>query len=163
MITEDDIKKAWNEYYRYREDNFGGPGNGCDDYRDIPAEIINKLRVLEDTARKIQKEYDKQQGYVDNDVFKFRIDLKSHYIEKTIYTQPFPEYPPLGASNEEYRKFYDDQEDLVQEKYFTKERIQELKDYFCKLIQEDENPFYISCVDKDSGYRVTEKDLFNLD
>jgi len=164
VITNDDVSKAWHEYYQYIEDNFDGPGNGCDDYRDLPAENINKLRVLEDTARKLQKEYDESQQYVPNDVWKFRIDLKSHYTEKTIYTQPFPDFPLSEyKSAEQVQKFYDNQEDLVQEKYFTKERIQELKDYFCKLIQEDENPFYISCVDKDGGYRVTEKDLFKLD
>ena len=164
MITEDDIKKAWNEYYRFKEDHFGGPGSGCDDYRDIPDEVFKKRRELEEKVKKLQKEYDKQQGYVDNDVFKFRIDLKSHYTEKTIYTKPFPDFPLNEyKSEEQVQKFYEDQEDLVQEKYFTKECIQELKDYFCKLIQEDENPFYISCVDKDGGYRVTEKDLFNLD
>ena len=106
----------------------------------------------------------KEKEYVDNDVWTFQIDLKNHYTEKTIYTKPFPDFP-LGEykSDEQVQKFYDDQEDLVQEKYFTKERIQELKDYFCKLIQEDENPFYISCVDKDGGYNVTEDMLFNID
>ena len=102
--------------------------------------------------------------YVDNDVWKFRIDLKNDYVEKTIYTKPFPDFPLSEyKSSEQVRKFYDDQEDLVQEKYFTPERIQELKDYFCKLIQEDENPFYICCVDKDGGYNVTEDQLFDLE
>jgi len=102
--------------------------------------------------------------YVDNDVWKFKIDLKNNYVEKTIYTKPLPDFP-IGEykSEEQVQKFYDDQENLVQEKYFTKERIQELKDYFCKLIQEDENPFYICCVDKDGGYNVTKDQLFSLD
>lgn len=234
MITEDDIKKAWNEYYHFKEDYFGGPGNGCDDYRDIPDEVFKKRRELEEKVKKLQKEYDEflkssktiikknsdgtyyitdlngnyykvhvkigsheqtielkrdltfgdiqdiqlqygikpinydeikeENTYVDNDVFKFRIDLKNSGTEKTIYTKPFPDFPlDEYKSAEQVQKFYDGQEDLVQEKYFTKERIQELKDYFCKLIQEDENPFYISCIDKDGGYNVTEKDLFNLD
>ena len=60
--------------------------------------------------------------YVPNDVWKFRINLKNNYVEQTIYTQPFPDFP-LGEykSAEQVQKFYDDQEDLVQEKYFTKE------------------------------------------
>ena len=105
-----------------------------------------------------------EKKYVDNDVWKFRIDLKNNYTEKTIYTHSFPDFP-LGEyeSDEQVQKFYDDQEDLVQERYFTKDRIQELKDYFCKLIQEDENPFYIACIDKDGGYNVTEEELFDLD
>ena len=104
--------------------------------------------------------------YVDNDVFQFRIQVDKDLFGKeiTVYTKPFPDFP-LGEykSEEQVQKFYNDQEDLVQKKYFTKERIQELKDYFCKLIQEDENPFYICCVDKDDGYLVTEKELFNVD
>lgn len=106
----------------------------------------------------------KNKKYVDYDVWKFRINLKNNYIEKTIYTYQFPEFPPCEyKSEEQVQKFYDDQEDFVQKKYFTKERIQELKDYFCKLIQEDENPFYICCVNKDSGYNVIEDQLFNLE
>ncbi len=31
------------------------------------------------------------------------------------------------------------------------------------MITGNEKPFYIYCVDKDSGYNITEKDLFNLD
>lgn len=164
MVTKEEVNKAWHEYYNYRDDLYSDSGNGCDDGRDLPAENINKLRLLEDTARKLQKEYDESRHYVDNNVWKFRIDLKNHYTEKTIYTQPFPDFP-LGEykSEEQVQKFYDDQEDLVQEKYFTPERIQEFKDYFCKLIQEDENPFYISCVDTDSGWNVTEEQLFKLD
>ena len=164
MVTKEQVDKAWKEWNDYKEKHFSGPGNGCDDYRDIPDEVFRKKRELEDKARKLQREYDEAQHYVDNDVWKFRIDLKNNYVEKTIYTQPFPEFP-IGEykSEEQVQKFYDDQEDLVQEKYFTKERIQELKDYFCKLIQEDENPFYICCVDKDGGYNVTEEQLFNLE
>jgi len=29
------IDNAWRDYYNYRSELFGGPGNGCDDYRDI--------------------------------------------------------------------------------------------------------------------------------
>ena len=53
MITEDKVKKAWQEYYDYKERHFGGPGNGCDDYRDIPDEVFKKKRELEE---KMQKE-----------------------------------------------------------------------------------------------------------
>ena len=72
MITEDKVKKAWQEYYDYKERHFGGPGNGCDDYRDIPDEVFKKKRELEEKARKLQKEYNESQHFVDNDVFKFK-------------------------------------------------------------------------------------------
>lgn len=110
----------------------------------------------------------KDKKYVDNDVWRYRISLnwETDSVEKTIYTKPFPDYYELPVekrltmSPEEY---WDWQEDLVKEKYFTKERIQEYKDYFCKLIQESENPFDIACVDTDGGYNVTEEQLFNLE
>lgn len=55
MIAEDKVKKAWQEYYDYKERHFGGPGNGCDDYRDIPDEVFKKKRELEEKARKLQR------------------------------------------------------------------------------------------------------------
>ncbi len=104
--------------------------------------------------------------YVDNDVFRFRISLKNELDldDITIYTKPFPDFP-IGEykSNEQVQKFYDDQEDLVQEKYFTQQKIDELKLKLVQKIQECKNPFYICCVDRDGGYNVTEDDLFNLD
>lgn len=164
MVTKEEVNKAWHEYYEYFDIVHGIAGNGCDDGRDASNECINKLTMLETTARQLQKEYDESQHYVDNDVWKFRISLKNNSVDKTIYTKPFPDFPlDEYKSEEQVQKFYDDQEDLVQKRYFTKERIQEFKDYFCKLIQEDENPFYISCVDTDSGYKVTKEELFNLD
>jgi hypothetical protein len=62
--------------------------------------------------------------YVPNDVFVFRISLKREFEDKdiTIYTKPFPDFP-VGEykSDEQVQKFYDDQENLVQEKYFTQQ------------------------------------------
>ena len=84
MITEDKVKKAWQEYYDYKERHFGGPGNGCDDYRDIPDEVFKKKRELEEKARKLQKEYNESQHFVDNDVFKFRISLNRDFNDEEI-------------------------------------------------------------------------------
>ena len=166
MITKEQVDKAWKEWNDYKEKHFGGPGNGCDDYRDIPDEVFRKKRELEDKARKLQKEYDESQHYVDNDVFRFRISLDRNFTddEITIYTKSFPDFP-IGEykSEEQTQKFYDAQEDLVQEKYFTQQKINELKLKLIQKIQECKNPFNICCVDRDGGYNVTEKDLFNLD
>jgi len=104
--------------------------------------------------------------YVDNNVFKFRISLKSEFEDEdiTIYTKPFPDFPfNKYKSEEQVQKFYNDQEDLVQEKYFTQQKIDELKLKLIQKIQECKNPFYIYCVDRDGGYNVTEDQLFNLD
>lgn len=102
--------------------------------------------------------------YVDNDVFTFNCSLKSELTDEdiTLYTKPFPD-TPLPCSDEEAWKIYDAQEDLVQSRYFTKERIDELKRKFIQRIQECENPFYIACVDRDGGYNVTEDMLFDVE
>ena len=166
MITEDKVKKAWQEYYDYKERHFGGPGNGCDDYRDIPDEVFKKKRELEEKARKLQKEYNESQHFVDNDVFKFRISLNRDFTDEeiTIYTKSFSDFH-IGEYKSEglVQKFYDAQEDLVQEKYFTQKKIDELKLKLIQKIQECKNPFYIYCVDMDVGYNVTKEQLFNID
>lgn len=164
MITKEQVDKAWKEWNDYKEKHFGGPGNGCDDYRDIPDEVFRKKRELEDKARKLQKEYDESQHYVDNDVFRFRICLNNKFTndEITIYTKPFPELDPIELK-ENWWEEYDKQDDLVKEKYFTQQKIDELKLKFIQKIKECKNPFDICCVDRDGGYNVTEKDLFSLE
>ena len=107
--------------------------------------------------------------YVDNNVWKYRIELNwdINSIEKTIYTKPLPEYYELDESEQnKYTNlyhYYDCLADKVKEKYFTKERIEELKEMFIKQIRELENPFSINFVDTDSGWNVTEEELFKLD
>ena len=107
--------------------------------------------------------------YVDNDVWKYRIELNwdINSIERTIYTKPFPDYYELPIYKrmkyQTSEKYFDEQEEIVKEKYFTKKRIEELKKIFIKQIQESENPFNICCVDMDGGYNITEDELFNLD
>ena len=105
--------------------------------------------------------------YVDNDVFKFRIHLDDKFCadELTVYTKPFPDLPDLGSigSEEDWYKEYNKQEEIVKNKYFTQQKIDELKLKLIQKIQECKNPFKISCVDRDGGYNITEDQLFNLD
>ena len=93
--------------------------------------------------------------FVDNDVFKFRCALKWYLVDDdiTVYTKPFPDDV----------KDMDKQTSLVMEKYFTKEKLDELKQLFIKRIQECENPLDIICVDHDGGYDVTEDMLLDID
>ena len=90
--------------------------------------------------------------YVDNDVFKFRCALKWDLLDCdiTVYTKPFPDDAK-------------DTDEQVMEKYFTKEKIDELKQMFIQRIQECENPLDIVCVDWDGGYEVTEDMLFDVE
>lgn len=126
--------------------------------------ILNTMNVQEIFVLKQKRIMEKK--YVDNDVFKYSVRLKSNFTNEdiTIYTKPFPDFP-LGKyeSNEQVQNFYDSQEDLVQEKYFTQQKIDELKLKLIQKIQECKNPFYICCVDRDGGYNITEEQLFNLD
>lgn len=164
MVTKEQVDKAWKEWNDYKEKHFGGPGNGCDDYRDIPNEVFRKKRELEDKARKLQKEYDEAQHYVPNDVFQFRLNLKRDLgeFEIPIYVQPFPD--PWDKDYDESKYISpEDQEQIVQDKYFTQRKIDELKLKLIQRIQECKNPFDIFCYDTDGGYNVTEKELFNLD
>jgi hypothetical protein len=90
--------------------------------------------------------------YVDNDVFKFRCAMKWDLLDYdiTVYTKPFPDDAK-------------DTDEQVMEKYFTKEKIDELKQMFIQIIQECENPLDIVCVDWDGGYEVTEDMLFDVE
>lgn len=164
MITKEQVDKAWKEWNDYKEKHFGGPGNGCDDYRDIPDEVFRKKRELEDKARKLQKEYDEAQHYVPNDVFQFRLNLKRDLgeFEIPIYVQPFPD--PWDKDYDESKYISpEDQEQIVQDKYFTQRKIDELKLKLIQRIQECKNPFDIFCYDTDGGYNVTADQLFNLE
>ena len=164
MVTKEQVDKAWKEWNDYKEKHFGGPGNGCDDYRDIPNEVFRKKRELEDKARKLQKEYDEAQHYVPNDVFQFRLNLKRDLgeFEIPIYVQPFPD--PWDKDYDESKYISpEDQEQIVQDKYFTQRKIDELKLKLIQRIQECKNPFDIFCYDTDGGYNVTADQLFNLE
>lgn len=103
--------------------------------------------------------------YVDNDVFQFRIQVDNDLFGKeiTVYTKPFHKFILGELSEKEWYKEYNKQEELVQEKYFTQQKIDELKLKLIQKIQECKNPFNICCVDRDGGYNVTEDQLFNLD
>ena len=101
--------------------------------------------------------------YVPNDVFKYRINFEK-FKEVSVYVKPFSSSP--YESNLTWEQIEDEftrREDLVKEKYFTKEKINELKKEFIKMIEDSENPFYIYCYDTDEGYNVTEDELTNLE
>lgn len=99
--------------------------------------------------------------FVDNDVFVFDCTLKldlSRINDITIYTKPFHSKWYVSTDEE-----LDEVEETVRKKYFTQERINELKKELIQKIQECENPFEISCVDRDGGYNVTEDMLFDIE
>ncbi len=105
-----------------------------------------------------------EKKYVPNDVFKFRVSLKSELesVNIPVYVKPFPQPWDKGYKSE-YHLSLNEKEQLVENKYFTKERIAELKKEFIKRIEECDNPFSIFCCDVDGDYNVTEEQLFSLD
>lgn len=92
--------------------------------------------------------------YVPNKVFVFTCLLDNEFcnIEKTIYTKPFS-----------VDKTLNERIDIVKQHYFTQEKIKELKEELINKIKNTENPFKIFCSDVDSGYDVTEEQLFKFD
>lgn len=106
-----------------------------------------------------------EKEYVDNDVFKYRIELRwdiDWLPDITVYTKPFPEPWHKDYDPNKDTLTLEEQEDLVQEKYFTQEKINELKKQLIAKIESTENPFAICCVDVDGGYNVTEDELFKF-
>ena len=102
-----------------------------------------------------------EKKYVDNDVFKYRVSLKCdlYLNDVTVYVKPFPK--PWHKDYDQSKEIsLEEEEDLVQEKYFTQEKIDELKKKLVDRIMSEKNPFDISCVDVDGGYNVTEEQLF---
>ena len=91
--------------------------------------------------------------YVPNKVFKFVCYLDNEFckFEKTIYTTPFSDDKTLN-----------ERIDIVKQHYFTQEKIKELKEELINKIKNSKNPFDIFCSDVDSGYNVTEEQLFKF-
>ena len=96
----------------------------------------------------------KENKYVPNDVFVFGCNLKYEFgdINQTIYTKPFSR-----------SKNVDERANIVKKHYFTKEKINELKQKVIERIQNCDNPFDIYLNDFDGDYNVTEEQLFKFD
>lgn len=109
-------------------------------------------------------EIKEENKYVPNDVFQFRLNLKRDLgeFEIPIYIKPFPQPWDKDYDKSKYIS-PENQEQIVQDKYFTQRKIDELKLKLIQRIQECKNPFDIFCYDTDGGYNITEKELFNLD
>lgn len=96
----------------------------------------------------------KEKKYVPNDVFVFACNLKYELgdINQIIYTKPFSR-----------GKNANDCANVVEKHYFTKEKINELKQKVIERIQNCDNPFDIYLTDFDGDYNVTEEQLFKFD
>lgn len=101
-----------------------------------------------------------EKEYVPNEVFVYSVWFQ-HYIDIPVYVKPFPE--DYSLTDEQMDRKIKEEEDLIQSKYFTKEKIEELKEIFINKIRESENPFKIDCSDIDGGYNVTQEQLFDLE
>lgn len=95
------IDIAWQDYYNYQSHLFGGPGNGCDDYRCIDptdesylTNLMKKAKNMEEYFQNIfnisYKEY-KEQNTLENmkkvgqDIIKdleYRVNIASNHCDK---------------------------------------------------------------------------------
>lgn len=82
-------------------------------------------------------------------IFKFHVYIDEP-LEVFVYTNedPFKDVDNLYEG-----------EDKIHEKYFTQERIDELKRKMCEWIMSQDNPFQISCADYDGDYYVDDSEL----
>ena len=103
--------------------------------------------------------------FVDNDVWKFRISLNDNLSVNniTVYTNPFPQPWHKDYNPSKDTLSLEEKKKLVKERYFTKEKINEIKQQLVEKIMYEENPFDIFCVDVDGGYNVTEEELFKIE
>jgi hypothetical protein len=122
----------------------------------------NNITILNDSESHYDTILKLVDAYVPNDVFKYRLSLKEDlnlFKEVNVYVKPFPN-PWDDDYDEENEMSLYEKEDFLKEKFFTKEKIQELKNEFLIKFISEENPFDISCIDVDGGYNVTEAQLF---
>ena len=101
-----------------------------------------------------------KEDFVPNDVFKYRVSLR-WADDISVYVKPFPKPWDEGYKEEEALSL-EDKKRIVREKYFSADRIEELKRKVIEAIMEEDNPFDIYCTDTDSGYLVTEEQLFEI-
>lgn len=102
--------------------------------------------------------------FVDNDVYKFRLSIYLDEPDIIVYTKPCkPSRNWKNIHRKDYGEICENHEKLVQEKYFTKKRVEEIKKDICKKIMSGEIPIDITLQDTDSGYNVTEDMLFDLE
>ena len=98
---------------------------------------------------------------------KQNVNIQTEYVPNHVYkfeVTPLVDIPriivPVDRVDWNTDAFGND-EDKVQEAYFTKERINELKRKYIKMIEETENPFHIYCVDTDGDYAFTDDEIFS--
>jgi len=96
---------------------------------------------------------------VPNEVFTYDIHLNQGLCvtRKTVYTKPFEKPSPKRDSYLYYCN------GKVISSYFTKEKIEELKQELIQKIKDCDNPFVISLVNHDRDYDVSEDELFNVE
>lgn len=136
-------EEAWNQYYNYRHSQFGGPGNGCDDYRDIPDTVSNKLMNLRKNAEKLSKEFKKTYGYEYNESPKLTEEQMKIF---------------KGDNNEEIIKYLEKERKRNQEIKDKDNKIQELE----AKLQESENKYKYLLADLENIKKRYNKQIDDL-
>lgn len=81
----------------------------------------------------------------ENNVFKFYVYVNIDPLCINAYTRP---------------EITD--EKIVEDKFFTEERINSIKDYICDVIKNDPSALQIVCNDTDSNYDINENEILEI-
>lgn len=96
----------------------------------------------------------KKKKEVPNEVFIYDLYLKQDFCvtRKSVYTKPFKKHRSLGYRN-----------GIVIGSYFTKEKIEEMKQELIQKIKDCDDPFVYQLADHDGNYNVSEEELFIIE
>lgn len=101
----------------------------------------------------------KKKKQVQNEGFTYDIYLNPDLwvSRRTVYTKPFSTKP---LKRDDYLNYCSKK---VIGSYFTKEKIEELKQELIQKIKDCDNPFSMTFVDHNRDCNVSEEELFNVE
>lgn len=101
------VEEAFEKKYKFENDNFSGPGNGCDDYRDIPDDVFKKRRELRETYETLKKQFKEKYGHEYDEKINEE-ELKEKEFEK-LYWNWYSSFmfSAHGSCNPTSKEYYD--------------------------------------------------------
>ena len=101
------IEEAFEKKYEFENDNFGGPGNGCDDYRNIPDDVFKKRHELRETYKTLKNQFKEKYGH-EYDEKVNEEELKEKEFEK-LYGNWYSSFmfSAFGSGNPASKEYYD--------------------------------------------------------
>ena len=94
-----------------------------------------------------------KEEYAPNRVYTFQLSLKDFKLSVNVPVKIIKD----GIYNTDE---FEDDEEAVEQAYFTQERIDGFKKEIIEKIQSSPNPFHIICIDWNSNLKYKEEELF---